>query len=61
MPIETLDDIIEELMNKLGIYGAHDENESKICRCCASTNLRNRIEKAVKIEKKIKEIENENR
>lgn len=55
--IETLEDIIEQLANAVGVYGAHDENkcpESKTCRCCWTANLRARIEGAIEVERKLR-------
>lgn len=56
--IETLDDIIERLADQVGIYGAHDDNdeacETKPCRCCWTSELRDRLEAAFKIEQKLK-------
>lgn len=40
MPIETLDDILEELADKLEIYGAER-------RCAYINTLKNRIMKAI--------------
>jgi hypothetical protein len=53
--IETLDDIIEDLANKLGIYGAHgrqceDGSAPRICRGCWTYNLKSRIRNAVEVE-----------
>lgn len=57
MPIETLDDIIEELADKFGIYGVGPEGRHPAacrCRLCFSTWLKARIEKAVEVESKLK-------
>ncbi len=51
--IETLEDIIEQLADKLGIYGAHQESEQKPCRCCWTASLRCRIDDAVEIDRKL--------
>jgi hypothetical protein len=58
--IETVDDIVEEIMDRLGIYGAHDHEaeetcKNKPCRCCASGALRHRLDAAYKIERKLSE------
>lgn len=55
MPIETLDDIIDGLADKLGIYGAHDEEEGKgePCRVCWTSDLRAHILAAVQIEHRL--------
>lgn len=56
MPIETADDIIEELADKLGIYGAHDEDEDPdyggdcSCRCCWTAAMRERLETAFNLD-----------
>lgn len=53
--IEQLDDIVEELANKLAIYGActreHPGNSN--CRICWTSNLKARILAAVEIEKQL--------
>ena len=50
--IETLDDIIEELADKFGIYGTHPAEgglpEECKCRICFCVWLKNRIERAVR-------------
>lgn len=57
--IETLDDIVEELANKLGIYGAHRDRSgdckppNHCCRCCWAAYMKARIEQAVEIERKL--------
>ena|ERR1700677_123305 len=48
MPLETLEDIIEGLADKLGIYGAHDdENDAacrvKPCRMCWTSDLEDHL------------------
>jgi hypothetical protein len=56
MAIEVLDDIVEEIMDRLGIYGAHDSAscQYKECRSCAASGLKDRINKAVEVERKLK-------
>ena len=55
--IETLDDIIEELADQLGVYGAGPEDDDHSvkcdCRICFTTNLRDRIERAIEVEQKL--------
>ncbi len=53
--IETIEDVIEDLANMYGFYGAHDdvECEKRPCRCCWVSRLRARIEAAVEIERKL--------
>jgi hypothetical protein len=53
MSIETLDDIVEKILDQLGIYGACGEQctDAAPCRCCASVALKSRIAAAVEIEK----------
>lgn len=53
MPIETLSDIVEELADRLGVYGAHEDGESHVCRTCFTINLEGRIEAAVEIEQQL--------
>ena len=56
MAIETLNDIIEELANGLGIYGSCEHNDeehdddSYCCRIAFAGMMRSRIEAAVKVE-----------
>lgn len=53
--IETLEDIVEELANNLGIYGAHGEEHPDgqcECRVCFSIQLRGRIEAAVEVDRR---------
>jgi hypothetical protein len=56
MAIETLDDIIEEVADKRGVYGAcgeyndeppHNENR---CRVCFTAGLKTRIHRATEVE-----------
>lgn len=58
MSIETLDDIVEELADKFGIYGAGPEDyHTKDCKCrnCFCTWLKERIKKAAEVERLLKE------
>jgi len=54
MPIETLDDIIDELADGLGIYGCGGEEDSHKddcdCRVCFEVGMRIRIFKAIELE-----------
>jgi len=55
MAIETLEDIVENLADKIGVYGAHDEENEEVCdvhpcRCCWTSNLIERIWAAVRTE-----------
>jgi len=56
--LETLDDIIEELADKFGIYGVGqgDTEHSADCKCriCFCAWLKGRIERAVYLECKLK-------
>ncbi len=52
--IEELEDIIEGLANKLGIYGIHDEErctDRTPCRVCWTADLNERIRTAVNVER----------
>lgn len=56
MSIEILDDIIEELADSLGIYGAHTEEHPDgqcECRVCFSMGMSRRIRDAVQIERQL--------
>ena len=63
MAIETLDDIIEDLADKLGIYGACRECveesycEENRCRVCFTSGLKSRLTMALDIETKIATME----
>lgn len=55
MAIETIDDIVDELADLLGIYDAHDDykeddSEPCRCRCCFETELKGRIREAIFVE-----------
>ncbi len=54
----TLNDIIEGLADKIGVYGAHDDDndeacESKPCRVCWTSDLSDRIWAAVRLEQQL--------
>ena len=64
--IETLDDVIEEICDAMGVYGAHgdpdDSSTSRdetlcegqlrdMCRVCASSYLQDRIRKTAEVER----------
>ena len=61
MPIETLDDIIEEIADSLDIYGCgpecDDHPDACKCRICFVISLDERIHNAMEIQKKLKEPE----
>ena len=58
MPIETLDDIITEIADLAGIYGAHGEGEEcPPCRACFESQLKSRILEAVAVEQKLAQPE----
>jgi len=52
MAIETIDDLVDNMLDRLGIFGAcgaHCTDEHP-CRCCSQVSLRARIISAVEIE-----------
>lgn len=51
--IETLRELAEELADKVGIYGSHDEEEAVPCRICWTDDLRDRMLRAVENERKL--------
>jgi len=63
MPIETLDDIIDELADKLYIYGSQYSEEEMNeygghpsdckCRMCFQIEMNKRIHDAIEIENKL--------
>ncbi len=54
--IELLDDIIEQIADWAGVYGAHRDRDADCkppdhcCRCCWTSHLKERILDAVEIE-----------
>jgi hypothetical protein len=62
MAIRTLDDVIEEILDVSGIYGAHGSGDpgdddaecpgqlKKMCRMCASAYLHDAITESAEIE-----------
>lgn len=55
MAIEVMDDLIEELANRIGVYGAHGDEDTPNadmyhCRVCFQIGLRKRIEAVANIE-----------
>ena len=65
MNIETIDDIVEDIANKLGVYGACKSNSSDGCDndddfCCRvgfAMILKERIYTAIENENKLKQAE----
>lgn len=60
MAIETLSDIVDEILDKLGIYGAHDHsldenNGTCNCRCCVFSELISRIRVAIDVGRRLNE------
>lgn len=55
--IETLDDIVEELADKFGIYGAGPENDDHPddckCRICYTSWMNTRIRRAIEVEERL--------
>ncbi len=50
MPIEMLDDIVEQVADWVGAYGAHVDGEKKDCRNCFTSDLTRRIVSAAEIQ-----------
>lgn len=48
--LETLSDIVEQVADEAGIYGAHNDQEKRPCRGCWTSDLTDRIWKAVRLE-----------
>lgn len=61
--IETLDDIIEELADKFGVYGIGpqegDHPAGCKCRICFCAWLKGRLERAAEVEHRLKRSEAE--
>lgn len=60
MALAIWHDIVDELADQLGIYGAHDEEndaacETKPCRVCWTSDLTERIWAAVRIEQDLEQ------
>ena len=61
MSIETLDDILEDILNMIGLCGHNhtaevgDETcyDERTCRCCQKVILETRIRRAMEIERKL--------
>lgn len=53
MPVELLDDVVEWLLDKLGVYNGCTDDCNGSCRCCMSSNLNDRIRQAIDNEKKM--------
>lgn len=56
MPIETLDDIIESIADKLGVYGCGQDTDHPSdcdCRICFVVDIELRILTAVEIEQRL--------
>lgn len=45
--IEIPHDLAEWLADQIGVYGAHDEDERKMCRICWTSLIVDRIRAAV--------------
>jgi hypothetical protein len=60
MALETLDDIIEDLADKVGAYGSCNEwedNPNCSCRVCFTSSLKTRLTLALDVETKIATME----
>jgi len=58
--IETLDDIVEQIADWCGAYGCGpDEDHPPDCKCriCFTIGLKERIHKAVEVERKLRQEE----
>jgi hypothetical protein len=57
MAIETLQDILTELADRLGVYGAHGEDDETECqpqcRMCFESDMKERIKAAIEVERKL--------
>jgi hypothetical protein len=56
--IEQLSDIIDQLADQIGVYGAHDDEndeacQHKPCRVCWTSELWDRIHAAVELEQQL--------
>lgn len=54
--IETLDDVVESLADQIGVYGAHSEDEQGVCRICWTSNIKERILRAVVVERALEGV-----
>lgn len=59
MAIETVEDIIEEILDTIGVYGScHDQCFGQTsCRVCAYSDLNSRLRAAFAIEYKLKHVQ----
>ena len=55
MQIETIEDIVEDLADKFGIYGSHPlfGEDKCLCRVCWVTSFRARLDRAWEIEQRL--------
>ena len=59
MAIETLDDVIDQLADWIGVYGAHEDgtavrsHDELHCRVCFMSVMRQRIEAALEAERSL--------
>jgi hypothetical protein len=59
--IETFDDVLEDLMDRIGVYGSHDpyndKDHEKCCRCrvCYREGLKQRILNGIHMEELLNE------
>jgi len=51
--VEQLLDVIEDLADQIGVYGAHEEDEKAECRCCWTSRITERIRRAVEIDRRL--------
>ena len=54
--IETVDDIVEELADNIGVYGAHSDATcfpGHLCRVCWTSQLHDRLVQALENEKRL--------
>lgn len=52
--LETVDELVEWLADKFGIYGVHEDTETKPCRICWTAWMKGRIWKATSNESVLK-------
>lgn len=62
MSIETLDDVLEDILNRLDVFGHNHETEPSVeetcsdvrtCRCCQKSIWEERIRRAMEVERKL--------
>lgn len=55
--LETPEELADEIADLVGIYGGHEDGESKTCRVCFVSGFADRIRQSVKNEERLQRAE----